>query len=272
MKLGIYLNSQHPAGDDPARRFAETLEQVRLDSLARLRFDLGRRASRHARLPLLPAARLAAAHRRRRRGAVDRHQRHPAARCTTRSSWPRSAPSWTSSPAASSCSASASAIGPEEYEMYGVPMSERVSRLTEGVEIITRLWTEDHVTHQGRHWQFSDATIRAAPAAAAAPAHHHRRAGRGAAIKRAATIGDGWLVVPIPTLDQLSQADGDYTSPRARPPSCRPARTSADCSRSAAAPDEETAFRRVAPHLIEKVQGLFLVGSGGPDARPQRHT
>src|SRR5215475_10153981 len=30
MKLGIYLNSQHPAGDDPARRLAETLEQVRL--------------------------------------------------------------------------------------------------------------------------------------------------------------------------------------------------------------------------------------------------
>jgi hypothetical protein len=30
MKLGIYLNSQHPASDDPARRFAETLEQVRL--------------------------------------------------------------------------------------------------------------------------------------------------------------------------------------------------------------------------------------------------
>jgi alkanesulfonate monooxygenase SsuD/methylene tetrahydromethanopterin reductase-like flavin-dependent oxidoreductase (luciferase family) len=30
MKLGIYLNSQHPAGDDPARRFAETIEQARL--------------------------------------------------------------------------------------------------------------------------------------------------------------------------------------------------------------------------------------------------
>ncbi len=30
MKLGIYLNAQHPAGDDPARRVAETLEQVRL--------------------------------------------------------------------------------------------------------------------------------------------------------------------------------------------------------------------------------------------------
>ena len=30
MKLGVYVNAQHPAGDDPARRFAETVEQVRL--------------------------------------------------------------------------------------------------------------------------------------------------------------------------------------------------------------------------------------------------
>ena len=30
MQLGIYLNSQHPQSDDPARRLAETLEQVRL--------------------------------------------------------------------------------------------------------------------------------------------------------------------------------------------------------------------------------------------------
>ena len=37
MKLGIYLNAQHPAGDDPARRFAETLEQARL--IKRLGFD-----------------------------------------------------------------------------------------------------------------------------------------------------------------------------------------------------------------------------------------
>src|SRR5260370_1061485 len=30
MKLGFYPNSQPPAGNDPARRLAETLEQVRL--------------------------------------------------------------------------------------------------------------------------------------------------------------------------------------------------------------------------------------------------
>jgi alkanesulfonate monooxygenase SsuD/methylene tetrahydromethanopterin reductase-like flavin-dependent oxidoreductase (luciferase family) len=43
--------------------------------------------------------------------------------------------------------------------MYRVPMPGRVSRFGEAVGIIRRLWTEDHVTHQGRHWQFSDATI-----------------------------------------------------------------------------------------------------------------
>ena len=37
MKLGIYVNAQHPAGDDPARRFAETLEQARL--IRELGFD-----------------------------------------------------------------------------------------------------------------------------------------------------------------------------------------------------------------------------------------
>src|ERR1700751_1253096 len=37
MKLGIYLNSQHPDTDDAARRLAETLEQARL--IAALGFD-----------------------------------------------------------------------------------------------------------------------------------------------------------------------------------------------------------------------------------------
>jgi len=30
VKLGVYLNTQHQAAGDPARRFAETVEQARL--------------------------------------------------------------------------------------------------------------------------------------------------------------------------------------------------------------------------------------------------
>jgi alkanesulfonate monooxygenase SsuD/methylene tetrahydromethanopterin reductase-like flavin-dependent oxidoreductase (luciferase family) len=57
MKLGIYLNAQHPEGDDPARRFAEMVEQVRL--IRSLGFDSIWSGEHHATpgfhyFPLLP--------------------------------------------------------------------------------------------------------------------------------------------------------------------------------------------------------------------------
>ena len=126
---------------------------------------------------------------------------------------------------------------PEEYEMYGVPMSERVSRFNEGVEIIAQA-VDRGPASPTRAATGSSATPPSAPRPLQQPraAHHHRRAGGGGHHERGATIGDGWLVVPIPTLDQLGQADGDLQRPRARPPSCRRARISAGCSRSAAPP------------------------------------
>ena len=48
-------------------------------------------------------------------------------------------------------------------------IKQRVSRLVEGIEIIRRLWTEDHVTHEGRYWQLDDVTIRAQPLNKASP-------------------------------------------------------------------------------------------------------
>lgn len=51
MKLGVYLNSQHPASDDPARRLAETLEQVRL--IRALGFDSIWAGEHHVTLSLI---------------------------------------------------------------------------------------------------------------------------------------------------------------------------------------------------------------------------
>ena len=125
---------------------------------------------------------------------------------------------------------------PEEYEMYRVPMSERVSRFDEGVEVIKRLWSEDKVTHQGRHWQFTNATIRPRPLQQPRPPIIIG-AQVEAAIKRAATIGDGWLLVPIPTLDQVASDRCRSTTPRGRRGEAAALpRISAGCSRSAAPP------------------------------------
>ena len=38
----------------------------------------------------------------------------------------------------------------EEFATLGIPKSERVGRLEEGIEVLRRLWTEDRVAHDGR--------------------------------------------------------------------------------------------------------------------------
>jgi alkanesulfonate monooxygenase SsuD/methylene tetrahydromethanopterin reductase-like flavin-dependent oxidoreductase (luciferase family) len=102
---------------------------------------------------------------------------------------------------------------PEEYDMFGVQMAERASRLAEGVEIIRRLWGGDRDTHCGRHWQFSDATIRPRQLQSPSPPIIIG-AQVDAAIRRAAKIGDGWLAMPILTLDQQAVQISLFNSTR----------------------------------------------------------
>src|SRR6201984_1816249 len=162
LKLGIYLNSQHAAGDDPARRFAETLEQVRL--IRSLGFDSIWAGEHHAtpgfhffpQLPLLQ------------RVAVEA----PGLEIGTNLILlPLHNPIEIAEIGAFievlTCGKFLLGLGlgyrPEGFAIFGVPMAQRASRLTEGVEIIRRLWSEDRVTHNGRHWTFADITIRPRP-------------------------------------------------------------------------------------------------------------
>src|SRR5204862_4372153 len=42
-------------------------------------------------------------------------------------------------------------------------LGERAARMEEGITILRRLWTEDHVTHGGRFWDFQDLTLEPKP-------------------------------------------------------------------------------------------------------------
>ena len=192
MQLGIYLNSQHPDGDDPARRLRRDAGTGAPDPLARFRFDLGRRAPRHPGLPLLPAIVLADARSPPRPRACGSAPTSPCCRCTTPSSWPSSAPFSTWQRAAVSCSASVSATDRRSMPSTAFPCAERVGRFLEAIEIIRRLWSEDRrqscwallAVQRGQH--------SAAPAAVAAPADHYWRPGRGGALsarRKSATAG-----------------------------------------------------------------------------------
>jgi len=136
-----------------------------------------------------------------------------------------------------------------------------VSRLSEGVEIIRRLWTEDHVTHTGRHWQFADVSIRPRPQQSPRPPILIG-AQVDAAIVRAAKISDGWLVVPTPKTEELPAQMKLFTATRAAaglPPSehiCR-------LYEVACAGDEDTAYRRVAPYLLQKYASYASWGLAG---------
>jgi len=270
MKLGIYLNAQHPAGDDPARRLAEIVEQVRL--IRSLGFDSIWGGEHHATpgfhyFPLLSLL----------------HRLAPEAEGlwvgTNLVLLPLHNPVEVAEVGAflDVVTGGRFLLGvglgyrTEEFAVFKVPMAERVSRLTEGIEIIRRLWTEDRVTHQGRHWQFEGISTRPRPVQDPRPpilVGSQVPAG----IARAARIADGWLVVPVPTVSEFADQAAAFVAARAAaglPPSphiCR-------LLEVVCAPDEETAVRRAAPFLLAKYAAYLSWGIPGitldPHAAPE---
>lgn len=275
VKLGIYLNAQHPEGDDPARRFAETVEQVRL--IRSLGFDSIWGGEHHATpgfhyFPLLPLLQRLA----------------PEAEGmwlgTNLVLLPLHNPVEIAEIGAflDIVTGGRFMLGvglgyrAEEFEIFGVPMAERVSRITEGVEIIRRLWTEDRVTHRGRHWQLDDVGIRPQPVQRPRPpimVGSQVPAG----IARAARIADGWMVVPVPTVDEFAAQAADFAAARTAaglPPAAHVCRL----LEVVCAPDEETAIRRAAPFLLEKyaaylswgIPGIALDAAAAPEEQLRR--
>lgn len=102
----------------------------------------------------------------------------------------------------------------EEFASLGVPISERVGRLREAVEVIRRLWREDTVTHHGRYFRLDNVGISIKPKQPGGPPVW--LAGEVVpAVKRAARLGDAWLPLPASTLSQLALLFGVYRSERA---------------------------------------------------------
>jgi alkanesulfonate monooxygenase SsuD/methylene tetrahydromethanopterin reductase-like flavin-dependent oxidoreductase (luciferase family) len=275
MKLGIYLNSQHPAGEDPARRLAETLEQVAL--IRTLGFDSIWAGEHHVTPGFHFFPQMAFLQ----RVAAEAEGLWVGSNVAL---LPLHNPVELAEIGAFLDLATGGrfllGVGlgyrPEEYAVFGVKMAERVGRLTEGIEIVRRLWSDDHVSFRGRYWQLSDVSIRPRPLQSPHPPIIVG-AQVEAAISRAAKIGDGWLIAPLPTLEELAAQIAQYAAARAaenRAPSPHVCRLlEVGC-----AADEGTALRRVAPFLLEKyksyfawgLQGLSLDGAASPETQLRR--
>jgi probable F420-dependent oxidoreductase len=91
---------------------------------------------------------------------------------------------------------------PEEFAAFGLSVKTRGSRLDEAAELLNRLWTEEHVTHSGKHFQVTDVTIGPRPVQQPRPPMWFAGWVE-AAIRRAAKLGDAWLGGPSASASEL---------------------------------------------------------------------
>lgn len=100
----------------------------------------------------------------------------------------------------------------EEFEIFGVTRENAVGRLVEGIEIIKRLWTEDHVNFEGEYFHLEDISINPKPVQEPRP-RILMGASNESSIRRAARIADGWVGVHAP-FDVLAAQIADYRDER----------------------------------------------------------
>ena len=79
-----------------------------------------------------------------------------------------------------------------EYEPMGVDVKRRVSRFTEGLEVMRRLWTESSVTHHGRFFNMDNVNV--SPKPVQQPGIPVILGGSAEGVfRRAGELADGWV-------------------------------------------------------------------------------
>lgn len=143
-----------------------------------------------------------------------------------------------------------------EFEAFGRRLGDRVGRLTEGLEVIRRLWTEERVTYRGRHFTMTEVGSNPKPVQPGGPpvwlaAHADK------AVVRAARIADAWLISPHSGVAPIARQIGLFRAAAAeagRTPELILERE------THIAESDATALRDAAPLLEAKYQGYLRWG------------
>lgn len=96
-----------------------------------------------------------------------------------------------------------------EFKGFGTTQSERGPRLEENLEAVLRLWTEDHVTMKGSHFELDDVTLSVKPVQKPRPPVWFG-ANADSAVRRAARLGDTWFINPHQRMDTIERQLGIY--------------------------------------------------------------
>ena len=89
-----------------------------------------------------------------------------------------------------------------QFKAFEIPKSERLSRFREVQEIMEKLWNQDRVTHEGRHFHLDDVPGAGDPIQKPGP-KVYLAANLEKGVLRAAKEADGWLVSSRSTLPTI---------------------------------------------------------------------
>lgn len=142
----------------------------------------------------------------------------------------------------------------QEFATVGVNKDERAERVEEGVEILRTLWSGESVSYDGQHNHFEDVTVRPKPVQEAGPPIWLGGSSP-SAVRRAAKLGDAWLIDPVSPLTKLENAVGLYDRELEEEPSCRPIRRDIYVAETT-----EAAIDIAAPYILDKYDSLAKWG------------
>ena len=102
-----------------------------------------------------------------------------------------------------------------EMRAFGVQKNERVGRLTEGIKLLRKIWSDEEVNHRGKYFTLEGYRIVPKPAQKPCPiwiAVSPDRAvvgdeGVARAMKRVATLGDGYISMPVAPEEMARRLD-----------------------------------------------------------------
>lgn len=135
-----------------------------------------------------------------------------------------------------------------EFEAFDIPKSERVPRLEEGLELTTRLLSDDRVSYRGEYHSVEDVTIPVQPDEVSV----WMAANSDPSIERAARMSDAWMVNPHATIGEIGNQKRRQYDPIRRD---RNADTAVPVMREAfVAPTREEAVDVAGDFLWEKYQ------------------
>ncbi|MBM0124260.1 LLM class flavin-dependent oxidoreductase [Pimelobacter simplex] len=103
-----------------------------------------------------------------------------------------------------------------EYEAFGISMDDRVQRYTESVELLRRLWSNEVVDFEGEHFTLKGESIGIPAVQDGGPPIWVGAGVHKAGARRAAALGDAWIVPPHAEPEKLRTILAFYADERER--------------------------------------------------------